>query len=124
MEDGPALKRPPHRLLAPELSGAEEEDLVMADISIAYSKVLATGALVLALLCAPAMADDATGKPGELIETKPAKPVPELTLMSLADEQPTNLDAYKGKPMIVNLWATWCGPCRSEEHTSELQSPA
>jgi thiol-disulfide isomerase/thioredoxin len=122
IEDGPALKRPPHRLFAPAVAGVEEEDLVMADISIAYSRKIswqayrrvAPVALGLALLCAPALAEDAVGKVGELIETKPAKPVPELTLTDLAQEQPANLDAYKGKALIVNLWATWCGPCVTE----------
>src|ERR1700722_8814670 len=122
IEDGPALKRPPHRLFAPAVAGVEEEDLVMADISIAYSRKIswqacrpgAPIALGLALLCAPALAEDPVGKVGELIETKPAKPVPELTLTDLAQEQPANLDAYKGKALIVNLWATWCGPCVTE----------
>ncbi len=62
----------------------------------------------------PVLADEPDGKPGQLIETKPAKPVPELTLTDLAREQPASLAAYRGKPLIVNLWATWCGPCIKE----------
>ncbi len=93
----------------------------MVDISIAYSRKIsrqayrrvAPVALGLALLCAPALAESPVGKVGELIETKPAKPVPELTWI-LLQEQPANLDAYKGKALIVNLWATWCGPCVTE----------
>lgn len=40
-------------------------------------------------------------------------PLPDLLLRRL-DGSPTTLAEYRGQPMVINLWATWCGPCRAE----------
>ena len=42
-----------------------------------------------------------------------APPLPDFELATLEGE-PTTLAALSGRPMVLNLWATWCPPCRRE----------
>lgn len=40
-------------------------------------------------------------------------PMPDLQLATL-EEEPVSLLSYRGQPTVINLWATWCPPCRRE----------
>ncbi|WP_277052307.1 DsbE family thiol:disulfide interchange protein [Zestomonas thermotolerans] len=52
--------------------------------------------------------------PSELPSALIGKPVPAFSLPSVQDERTLTQDDLKGRPALLNVWATWCVACRVE----------
>ncbi|MCJ2089492.1 TlpA family protein disulfide reductase [Methylobacterium sp. E-005] len=103
----------------PILAGAAVAALAVLGIALYGSGLLpgnTDGALQPCATAKPALARVDAAAKGEVAAMQApaqARPAPEIRFKG-PDGTETGLAELKGKLLLVNLWATWCAPCKAE----------
>jgi thiol-disulfide isomerase/thioredoxin len=74
----------------------------------------AAGACAMALLTTPATA----AAPDAPAPVAVGRTLPDVVMAGLNGPN-RSLSSYRGRQLIINVWASWCGPCRAEAASLE-----
>ncbi|MBV9646545.1 MAG: redoxin domain-containing protein [Candidatus Eremiobacteraeota bacterium] len=82
---------------------------------VVFSSILSAAALAVAATVASAAEPQKPAQAGPEALTGPqvGQPAPPFSLRTL-DGRTVTLDSFRGKTLVLNVWATWCPPCRQE----------
>jgi peroxiredoxin len=98
------LNRPTNQTISPKIAAARKPTQSARLSLLLRASIVVAAAIGLAASTArPALAADA------LVNKK----APEFIRSSL-DHRKLDLNAYRGKVVLLNFWATWCAPCQLE----------
>ena len=61
----------------------------------------------------PASSEPASGAMAAFVKKAAPAPLPDIKFQDTSGKDVT-LSSFKGKTVLLNLWATWCQPCREE----------